>query len=77
MFNNKTVLIFSALGLLVGMGVCMAAPDFGPNVSIFDPSMTNIQSRVDAIFKQQERNQFGPDLSLIHHWIHAQASAMP
>src|SRR6516162_4539886 len=34
-------------------------PDFGSNVLIFDPSMTNIQSRLDAISSQQERNQFG------------------
>jgi hypothetical protein len=37
------------------------APDFGPNVLIFDPSMTNIQNRIDAVFNQQERNQFGPE----------------
>src|SRR5512138_2556488 len=36
-----------------------AAPDFGPNVLIFDPSMANIQSRLDAVFGQQERTQFG------------------
>src|SRR5215813_1392693 len=36
-----------------------AAPEFGPNVVIFDPSMTNIQSRLDSIFNQQERSQFG------------------
>jgi hypothetical protein len=35
------------------------APDFGSNVLIFDPTMTNIQSRLDAISGQQERNQFG------------------
>ncbi|HEY5913184.1 MAG TPA: coagulation factor 5/8 type domain-containing protein [Verrucomicrobiae bacterium] len=34
-------------------------PDFGPNVLIFDASMTNIQSRIDAVFSQQERSQFG------------------
>jgi hypothetical protein len=34
-------------------------PDFGPDVLIFAPSMTNIQSRLDAISSQQERNQFG------------------
>jgi hypothetical protein len=36
-------------------------PDFGPNVVIFDPSMpsSTIQSRLDSIFSQQERNQFG------------------
>ena len=36
-----------------------AAPDFGPNVLIFDPSMTTIQNQVNAIFKEQESNQFG------------------
>src|SRR5215831_16432397 len=37
----------------------LITPDFGPDVLIFDPSMTNIQSRLDAISSQQERNQFG------------------
>jgi hypothetical protein len=36
-----------------------AAPDFGTNVLIFDPTMTNIQSQIDAVFSQQERSQFG------------------
>lgn len=38
-------------------------PDFGPNVLMFDPSMPRaaIQSRLDAVFAQQERNQFGPE----------------
>ncbi|MGW2418852.1 RICIN domain-containing protein [Streptomyces sp. NPDC001709] len=36
-------------------------PDLGPNVVVFDPSMSSsaIQSRLDAIFKQQETDQFG------------------
>ena len=38
-----------------------AAPDFGPNVLIFDPSMADIQTRIDAVFRKQERSQFGPD----------------
>jgi hypothetical protein len=38
-----------------------AAPDFGPNVLVFDPSMTAIQSQIDAVFKTQERSQFGPN----------------
>ncbi|HXI84375.1 MAG TPA: coagulation factor 5/8 type domain-containing protein [Verrucomicrobiae bacterium] len=40
-----------------------AAPDFGPNVLVFDSSMTaaTIQRRLDAVFSTQERNQFGPD----------------
>jgi len=39
------------------------APDFGPNVIVFDPSMAaaDIQSKCDAIFDQQERSEFGPD----------------
>jgi hypothetical protein len=36
-------------------------PDFGPNVQIFDPSMSTIQiqAKVDAIANQQVSNQFG------------------
>jgi lysophospholipase L1-like esterase len=38
-----------------------AAPDFGPNVLVFDPSMPNIQELIDAVFKRQERSQFGSE----------------
>ncbi|WP_327350724.1 RICIN domain-containing protein [Streptomyces sp. NBC_01304] len=36
-------------------------PDLGPNVVVFDPSMSSssIQSKLDSVFQQQERNQFG------------------
>jgi hypothetical protein len=36
-------------------------PDLGPNVSVFDPSMpsSQIQSRLDQVFSQQETNQYG------------------
>ncbi|WP_432949047.1 RICIN domain-containing protein [Kribbella sp. CA-253562] len=36
-------------------------PDLGPNVSVFDPSMpaSQIQSRLDQVFTQQEENQYG------------------
>lgn len=39
----------------------LAVPDFGPNVLIFDSSMsaTTMQSRLAAVFDRQERNQFG------------------
>jgi hypothetical protein len=33
-------------------------PDFGPNVLIFDPSMPNIQQRIDAVFAKQEKGEF-------------------
>ena len=38
-----------------------AVPDFGPNVKIFDASMSTsqIQSAVDSIYAQQQSNQFG------------------
>src|SRR5712692_9836072 len=40
-----------------------AAPDFGPNVRIFDPSRSRseIQAAVDAIAAQQVSNQFGTE----------------
>jgi hypothetical protein len=34
-------------------------PNFGPNVLIFDPTMTNIQSQLDDVFSVQQYNQFG------------------
>ena len=36
-----------------------ADPDFGPNVLLFDPAQPGMQERIDAVFKQQERAQFG------------------
>ncbi len=37
-------------------------PDLGPNVSVFDPSMSasTIQNRLNQVFNQQVTNQFGP-----------------
>ena len=53
--------------LVLGVGSAAAAkpssgqPDFGPNVLIFDPSMSTsqIQAAVDAVAAQQVPNQFG------------------
>ena len=53
--------------LVLGVGSAAAAkpssgqPDFGPNVLIFDPSMSTsqIQAAVDAVAGQQVPNQFG------------------
>ena len=60
------ILVFSGLEASLSETVAVSsnsvrssAPDFGPNVLIFDPSMTNIQSRLDIVFSQQERSQFG------------------
>ena len=36
-------------------------PDFGPNVTIFDPSMSasSIQSKVNSVYNAQVGNEFG------------------
>lgn len=56
---------FAACGFLAGAADpnSSAAPDFGPNVLIFDPatSMTAMQTRLDEVFRKQERSQFGDD----------------
>lgn len=40
-----------------------ANPDLGPNVSVFDTSMSRsaIQAQLDRVFAAQEENQFGPE----------------
>jgi hypothetical protein len=49
-------------GSLLPSATSSAAPNFGPNVLIFDPTMSSaaIQSQVDATFQTQQSNQFGP-----------------
>jgi len=46
-----------------GSAVAAPAPDLGPNVVVFDPSMptSQIQATVDAISTQQVSNQFGTE----------------
>ena len=46
-----------------GGGSGGAAPDFGPNVLIFDPSMSKdtIQGKLDDVYGKQDGAQFGPD----------------
>jgi len=45
----------------MGFATASSAPNFGPNVIIFDPSMSSssIQSQLDNIYNQQHTNQFG------------------
>jgi len=61
---HSTLSASLACGLLItsantSPGVAADTPDFGPNVLVFDPAMTNLQSRMDEIFRLQERSQFG------------------
>jgi hypothetical protein len=55
---------FQVYGSLGGGGTPPPVPgggSLGPNVLVFDPSMSaaSIQSRLDSVFATQERNQFG------------------
>ncbi len=50
---------------VIGLVACFtsagiaAEPDFGLKVLVFDPSQTDIQQRINTVFKEQERAQFG------------------
>ena len=46
-------------GTLTRTVIVSSVPNFGPNVLIFDPTMTDIQSQLDSVFTQQKYNQFG------------------
>jgi len=54
-----TVLLAAALPALALKGT---KPEFGPNVLIFDPSMSSeaIQKQIDAVYATQQHNEFGP-----------------
>jgi hypothetical protein len=57
--------------LLLGIGIGNSArviaqqanPDFGPNVAVFNPSMSSqdIQAQIDKVYAVQQRNEFGPE----------------
>jgi hypothetical protein len=51
------------LALALSGGAAAAAPDLGPNVIVFDPTMptSQIQATVDTIASKQVSNQFGTD----------------
>ncbi|MGP4025917.1 discoidin domain-containing protein [Actinomadura sp. 3N407] len=56
---------YSLFGMAVhtgsGGGTLPGGGDLGPNVLVFDPSMSasEIQGRLDAVFREQESSQFG------------------
>jgi hypothetical protein len=56
---------YSLFGMAVhtgsGGGTLPGGGDLGPNVLVFDPSMStsDVQGRLDAVFREQESNQFG------------------
>lgn len=57
---NLTLLGLYLALRVAARGVAFAAePDFGPRVLIFDPARADTQQRIQAVFKEQERAQFG------------------
>jgi hypothetical protein len=55
------ILAIVAAGPVVGLTAAGGAPNFGPNVYVFNPSMSlsAIQATVDAVATEQVSNQFG------------------
>jgi hypothetical protein len=47
------------LGTITRTVIVSTIPEFGPNVLIFDPTMTNIQSQINSVFSLMQYNQFG------------------
>src|SRR5271155_3423686 len=47
---------------LAAHGAGPKQPDFGPNVSVFQPSMPSeaIQAQIDKVYSVQRANEFGP-----------------
>jgi len=61
---SLTLLVFAAAP---AMAATTAAPDFGPNVLIFSPSMPSatIQAQIDKVYATQRHNEFGPERNAI------------
>src|SRR4051812_31423355 len=62
-----TAALIAAAGLVPSAGLAAAdgggAPDFGPNVFIYDPTtpVAQIQAKLDALSKQKAGNEMGTD----------------
>jgi hypothetical protein len=57
-----TNLILTATFAASALAARPKAPDFGPNVAIFDPSMPSgaIQQQIDKVYAVQQHSEFGP-----------------
>ena len=59
-YTSHTEQITAASAVInITMATSGAAPNFGPNTYIFDPSMSNIQSQLSTIYGQLQGAQFG------------------
>jgi hypothetical protein len=58
-FGLVAALLAAALPVLAAKAT---KPEFGPNVMIFDPSMSSqsIQKQIDAVYATQQHDEFGP-----------------
>jgi hypothetical protein len=67
---HRVLVLAASAALLTGTGVSVpgtataypgGAPDFGPNVFVYDPSTpaAQIQAKLDELFAQQEHNEMG------------------
>ena len=58
-FGLVAALLVAALPVLAAKAT---KPEFGPNVMIFDPSMSSqsIQKQIDAVYATQQHDEFGP-----------------
>jgi hypothetical protein len=63
--TTKLSLTFALFASIASPTVAASAvtPDFGPNVLVFNPSMspTTIQAQIDKIYATQRHNEFGPE----------------
>jgi hypothetical protein len=62
--RHGRLLLHTLTACLIALFACRAfadSPNFGPNVMVFDPSMSasSIQTKIDTIFAKQEQNEFG------------------
>jgi hypothetical protein len=59
--NIRLLLLATLSAAQVGAQLPRTTPDFGPNVTIFDPATRawTIQSKLDSVFASQESNEFG------------------
>jgi hypothetical protein len=64
---NRSILRIAAILFAGAPGTAFAAapkqPDFGPNVSVFNPSMpaAAVQGQIDKVYAVQRQNEFGPE----------------
>src|ERR1700729_424722 len=66
--QSRSLLTCALLAVLLGVATPAISanrkkPDLGPNVSVFDPSMSAsaMQRRINDIYTTQQHNEFGPE----------------